>query len=485
MSRSKTANATSPSLSDSTAQPSLPSVVIIGCGFGGLEAAKELSHAAVEITVIDRTNHHLFQPLLYQVATAGLPAPAIAGPIRHILRNEIARGNLTVLMGEVMSIDAASNCVVLDGGEHIHFDHLIVAAGATHSYFGRDDWAKYAPGLKTLGDAFTIRRRVLSAFENAERETDPARREPWLTFAVVGAGPTGVEMAGTLAEISQHTLRAEFRRIDSRRARVILLEGAPRVLGTFPEDLSHRAEEQLEDLGVEVLSGAKVTNITAFGVHYDTTETAADGSRKVVSHFVETRTVVWAAGVAASPLGRSLAKSTGCALDRAGRVIVEPDLTLASHPNIYVVGDLAAARSYLDPKHPTTVPGVSPSAKQMGRKAARNIMRGMKGQETQAFRYIDYGNMATIGKRAAIAVIDIPFTSRKVKFSGFSAWLFWLFVHIYFLIGFRNRTVVFMDWAWAYFTSQRHARVFPDPHALEPNAVVVHRDPPEQQPPSA
>lgn len=461
---------------------SLPRVVIVGCGFGGLEAARVLSTAPVEIVVVDRTNHHLFQPLLYQVATAGLPAPAIAGPIRHILRKEISRGNLTVLMGEVMSIDAASNCVVLDGGEHLLYDHLILASGATHSYFGRDEWAKYAPGLKTLGDAFTIRRRVLTAFEQAERETDPDKREPWLTFAVVGAGPTGVEMAGTLAEIAQHTLRAEFRRIDSRRARVILLEGASRVLGAFPEDLSQRAKEQLTGLSAEVFLGAKVTNITAFGIHYDTTETHADGTSKVVSHFLATRTVVWAAGVAASPLGRSLAKSTGCELDRAGRVIVTPELSVPNHPNIYVVGDLASAKSYLDPKNPTVVPGVSPGAKQMGRKAARNIKRRLHGREAQAFRYLDYGSLATIGKRAAIAMIDVPFTSIQIKFSGFSAWLFWLFVHVYFLIGFRNRMVVFMDWAWAYFTSQRHARVFPDPHALEPNAVVVHRDPPAPPP---
>lgn len=459
-----------------------PRVVIIGCGFGGLEAAKALSGADVEIIVIDRTNHHLFQPLLYQVATAGLPAPAIAGPIRHILRKQIARGNLTVLMGEVTSIDAASNCVVLDGGEHIHYDQLILAAGATHSYFGRDDWAKYAPGLKTLGDAFTIRRRVLTAFEQAERETDPAKREPWLTFAIVGAGPTGVEMAGTLAEIAQHTLSAEFRRIDSRVARVILLEGAPRVLGTFSEDLSKRAKEQLEMLGAEVLAGAKVTNITAFGIHYDLSEPQPDGSTKVVSHFLASRTVVWAAGVAASPLGRSLAKATGCQLDRAGRVIVQPDLTIAGHPNIYVVGDLASAKSYLNPDHPVPVPGVSPGAKQMGRKAAFNIMRRMKGLEAQSFRYFDYGSLATIGKRAAVAMIDLPWGNKQLKFSGFPAWLFWLFVHVYFLIGFRNRTVVLMDWAWAYFSSQRHARVFPDPHALEPNAMLVRVPPPPVPP---
>lgn len=448
-------------------------VVIIGCGFGGLEAAKALEHADVDVVVIDRTNHHLFQPLLYQVATAGLPAPAIAAPIRHVLRKQIAQGHLTVLMGEVTSIDTASSCVVLDGGEHLHYDQLIVAAGATHSYFGRDDWAKYAPGLKTLGDAFTIRRRVLTAFEQAEREPDPAKREPWLTFAVVGAGPTGVEMAGTMAEIAQHTLSAEFRRIDSRDARVILLEGAPRVLGTFTDDLSQRAKEQLEGLGAEVLPGAKVTNITAFGIHYDVTEKQPDGSSRNVSHFLPTRTVIWAAGVAASPLGKALAKSTGCELDRAGRVVVQPDLTVPGHPNIHVVGDLASAKSYLDPHNPTPVPGVSPGAKQMGRKAAFNIIRRMRGLEPQAFRYFDYGSLATIGKRAAVAMIDLPFTKKQVRFSGFAAWLFWLFVHVYFLIGFRNRMVVMMDWAWAYFTSQRHARVFPDPHALEPHKVLV------------
>jgi NADH dehydrogenase len=450
-----------------------PKVVIIGCGFGGLEAAKALSGTDVEIIVIDRTNHHLFQPLLYQVATAGLPAPAIAGPIRHILRKQIAGGNLTVLMGEVTSIDTASSCVVLDGGEHIHYDHLVLAAGATHSYFGRDDWAKYAPGLKTLGDAFTIRRRVLTAFEQAERETDPAKREPWLTFVVVGAGPTGVEMAGTMAEIAQLTLSTEFRRIDSRMARIILIEGAPRVLGTFTEALSRRAKEQLEMLGAEVLTSAKVTDITAFGIHYDLNEVLPDGSSRTVSHFLPSRTVVWAAGVAASPLGRALAKSTGCQLDRAGRVIVQPDLSIEGHPNIYVVGDLASAKSYLDPANPTTVPGVSPGAKQMGRKAAFNIMRRLKGKEPMAFRYSDYGSMATIGKRAAVAMIDIPFTKKNIKFSGFTAWLFWLFVHVYFLIGFRNRMLVMADWAWAYFTSQRHARVFPAPHALEPHAMVV------------
>lgn len=459
-----------------TTESKKPRVIIVGAGFGGIEAAKALSQADVEIIVIDRTNHHLFQPLLYQVATAGLTAPSISAPIRHILREQIASAQLTVLMAEVVSFDIAAKCVVLNAGEHLHYDHLILAAGATHSYFGNDQWAKFAPGLKTLGDAFTIRRRVLTAFEQAERETDPAAREPWLTFAVVGAGPTGVEMAGTLAEIAQHTLSNEFRRIDSRHARVILIEGSSRVLGTFPPDLSEKAKLQLERLGAEVMLETRVTNITAFGVHYEKIDKQTDGGTTSIPGFLPTRTVVWGAGVAGSPLGRALAKSTGCELDRAGRVKVNSDLTLPNHTDIYVVGDLALAQSYLDPENPTSVPGVSPAAKQMGRKAAMNIMRGLGGKESQAFRYYDFGALATIGKRAAVAMVDIPFYKKQVKFSGFSAWLFWLFVHIYFLIGFRNRTVVFMDWAWAYFTSQRHARVFPDPHALEPGTRIVRID---------
>lgn len=440
----------------------IPRVVIIGCGFGGLEAVKALSHLPVEITVIDRTNHHLFQPLLYQVATAGLSAPAISGPIRHILRREMARGNLTVLLGEVRTIDAASRCVVLDGGEHVAYDYLIVSAGATHSYFGHDEWAPHAPGLKTLADAFDIRRRVVHAFERAERATDPAERQPWLTFAVIGAGPTGVEMAGTLVEIANYTLRREFRRIDSRHARVLLIEGAPRVLGAFPPDLSQRAREQLTELGVEVLTGAKVVDVSPFGIRYEMQEPAPDGTAtRTVTHTLGSRTVVWAAGVAASPLGRSLAKSTGCELDRAGRVVVEPDLTIKGQPNIFIIGDMAAAKSYLHPEAPTPVPGVSPAAKQMGAKVARNIQRRLLGQATQPFRYYDYGSLATIGHKAAIAMVDVPVLGR-LKFSGFSAWLFWLFVHIYFLIGFRNRLTVMVDWAWAYFTSQRHARVVSD-----------------------
>ena len=426
-----------------------PRVVIVGCGFGGIEAVRTLSKADVEITLIDRTNHHLFQPLLYQVATAGLSAPAISGPIRHILRDEMRRGNLTVLLGQVTDIDTQSRCVILDGRERIAYDRLIVAAGATHSYFGHDDWAAHAPGLKTLADAFTIRRRVLMAFEHAERESDPARREAWLTFAVVGAGPTGVEMAGMLAEIAHHTLHDEFRRIDSRRSRVVLVEGGPRVLGAFSEGLSQRALEQLHALGVEVRTGASVTSIDADGLDYGTPE----GPQRI-----DARTVVWAAGVAASPLGRALAASTGCTLDRAGRVLVEPDLGLPGHPEIQVIGDLAAAQSHPRRGTPTPVPGVSPAAKQMGRTAATNLVRRLRGEPTQAFHYADYGSLATIGRRAAIAMVDVPVFGR-VHFSGMAAWLFWLFVHIYFLIGFRNRLVVLTDWAWAYFSFERQARV--------------------------
>ncbi len=434
--------------------PARPRVVIVGCGFGGIEAVRALARAEVEITLIDRTNHHLFQPLLYQVATANLSAPAISGPIRHILRKEMQRGRLTILLGEVTAIDTAARSVELDGGkDRIPYDHLIVAAGATHSYFGNDQWAQHAPGLKTLADAFTIRRRVLMAFERAERKHDEAERMKCLSFAVVGAGPTGVEMAGQLAEIAHHTLPDEYRRIDSRRARVLLIEGGPRVLSAFTEDMSARAKAQLDMLGVEVLTNAKVTGIDAEGLDYD----SPDGPRRI-----DTKTIVWAAGVAASPLGRSLAASSGCETDRAGRVLVQADLTIPGHPEISVVGDLAAAKSHPKKGEPKPVPGVSPAAKQMGRHAAHNLLHRLRGETTLPFRYLDYGALATIGRRAAIASVDVPVLG-TVKFSGAFAWLFWLFVHIYFLIGFRNRLVVLSDWAWAYFSFERQARVVADP----------------------
>ena len=320
---------------------SRPHVVIIGCGFGGLEAVRALSKAAVEITLIDRTNHHLFQPLLYQVATAGLSAPAISAPIRHTLRREMERGNLTILQAEVTGIDAQTRQVVLDDGQALPYDHLIVAAGATHSYFGHEDWAPHAPGLKTLADAFNIRARVIGAFEAAERCTDPAAQEPWMTFVVIGAGPTGVEMAGTMSEIAQHTLAGEFRRIDTHHTQVVLIEGSERVLGAFVPELSEKARQQLQRLHVDVRLGCKVTGIDADGVSYETRS-----GNEVQVQRLPTKTVIWAAGVAASPLGRVLAASTGATLDRAGRVVVEPDLSLAGHPEISVIGDLAAAKSH-------------------------------------------------------------------------------------------------------------------------------------------
>ncbi|MBX3588315.1 MAG: NAD(P)/FAD-dependent oxidoreductase [Ramlibacter sp.] len=429
-----------------------PRVLIVGCGFGGLEAARALRGAAVDVTLIDRTNHHLFQPLLYQVATAGLSAPAIAAPIRHLFRRQ---SNLTTLLGEVTAIDAVSRSVTLRDGSSLPWDHLIVAAGATHSYFGRDDWAPFAPGLKTLDDAFEIRRRILLAFEAAEKEDDPDRRAAWLNFVVVGAGPTGVEMAGTLAEIARHTLPGEFRRIDPASAKVILLEGGSRVLQAMPPALSQRALEQLEKLGVEVRLNARVTAIDEAGLRVESA--GSPGLAATDSYQISSKCMVWAAGVAASPLGRELAQATGCETDRAGRVRVAPDLSLAGHPGISVIGDLASASSHAPGKAPTPVPGVSPAAKQMGRAAAANILRRLRGEEARAFHYADYGNLATIGRNSA--VVDLSSPVGPVRFSGYPAWLFWLFAHVYFLIGFRNRLVVLMDWAWAYWSFARYARV--------------------------
>lgn len=442
--------------------------MLIGCGFGGLEAVRRLSPGPVDITLVDRTNHHLFQPLLYQVATAGVSAPAVSGPIRHILRQEVRRGNLTVLQAEVRAIDAAGRTVTLDDGQALHYDHLIVAAGATHSYFGHDEWAPVAPGLKTLADAFDIRRRVIGAFEQAERCIDPAQAQEWLNFVVVGGGPTGVELAGALIEIARHTLPDEFRRIDSRRARVMLVEGSERVLGTFDPALSDSARRQLERLGVEVRTGLRVTAIDEHGV---TAQSGAGASAQV--HRIEARTVLWGAGVAASPLGRYLAQTAGATLDRAGRVVVQDDLTVPGHPEISVVGDLAAATSRGRP-----VPGVSPAAKQMGRLAAANVLRRVKGEPARAFRYVDYGSLATIGRKAAVVQLEVPGLG-PMKWSGYFAWLFWLFAHVYFLIGFRNRLVVLMDWAWSYWTFDRHARVVPQ--ALGENAASSAR-PAEHRP---
>jgi NADH dehydrogenase len=403
---------------------SAPRVVIVGCGFGGLWAAQALGRAPVELTVVDRTNHHLFTPLLYQVATAGLSAPSIAAPIRHILAGQ---RNTTVLFGEARTVDPARRVVGLENGDELAYDYLILAAGTTHSYFGHDDWARFAPGLKTLEDALEIRRRVLIGFERAERETDPAKRAAWLTFVVVGGGATGVELAGTFAEIARHTLRGEFRRIDPHNARVVLVEGANRVLPPYSPDLSAKAQLALERLGVTVWPGRMVTAIDADGVSLGDERLAA-------------KTVVWAAGVTSSPLGGVL----GAPLDRAGRVKVEPDLSVPGHPEIFVVGDLAAVEG---------VPGIAPAAKQMGRHAGRNVLRRLAGKATLPFKYRDYGQLATIGRNAAVAMIG------RVHLSGFPAWLVWLVAHIYFLINFRNRLVVMIDWAWAYWTYQRYARV--------------------------
>jgi len=412
------------------AEPSTQRVVIVGGGFAGLWCTRALANAPVEVTLIDRANHHLFQPLLYQVATAGLSAGDIAAPLRQILRGQ---RNASVRMGEVNGIDLARREVALADGTTLGYDVLLVASGATHAYFGHDEWAPHAPGLKTLDDALEMRRCVLLAFERAETAATQAERDAWLTFAIVGGGPTGVELAGTLAEIARHTLRGEFRRIDPARARVQLIEAGPRVLASFPPELSERAASQLRGLGVELLTGAPVQTIDGEGYQR--------GGERVAA-----KTVLWAAGVAASPLGRLL----GAPLDRAGRVQVAPDLSVPGHPEVFVAGDLAAL-SQADGK---PVPGVAPAAKQMGAHVARTILDRLAGRTTSPpFVYQDYGNLATIGRMAA--VVDL----RGFKFSGLLAWWFWLAAHVFFLIGFRNRLIVLTNWAWAYWTYQRHARV--------------------------
>ena len=404
-----------------------PRVVIIGGGFGGLAAARALARAPVQITLLDRHNHHLFQPLLYQVATAGLSPAEIASPIRRILS---AQQNVTVLLAEATAVDPEAKLVHLADGD-LSYDQLILATGATHSYFGRDHWSLHAPGLKTLDDALEIRRRVLLAFEKAEREEDAERRRQWLTLVVVGGGPTGVEMAGALAEIARHTLPGDFRHIDPTSARVVLVEAGPRVLAAYPPDLSESARRQLEALGVQVWTGAAVTAVDAEGVEMGGDRLAA-------------RTVVWAAGVEASPLARSL----GVPLDWAGRVRVEQDLSVPGQPDIFVIGDLAAVES-----DGHAVPGVAPAAIQMGRHASANVLRRLRGEPTAAFRYRDKGSLATVGRSRAVAVIG------RLKLSGFLAWAAWLFVHIVFLIGFRNRFVVLFTWMWAYLTYERSARL--------------------------
>lgn len=410
-------------------------MVIIGAGFGGLYAAKDLSKHDLEITIVDRKNHHTFQPLLYQVATAALNPSDIAVPIRSIFRN---RKNVRVVLGEAIAIEAGRRAVILRDGE-LPYDRLIVATGATHSYFGNDQWARHAPGLKTIEDALQIRRRMLLAYEAAERETDPELQKEWLTFVVVGAGPTGVELAGSLSEIARHTLRKDFRRIDPRYARVVLVEALPRVLPPYAPDLSESARRQLENLQVEVRTGSRVSDIRSDRVVLE------DGE-------IRARTVLWAAGVRASELASTL----GAPLDRAGRVEVEPDLTVPGHDDIYVIGDLAAVVQEGEP-----VPGIAPAAIQQGRHAARSILRSLRGEKALPFRYRDKGIMATIGRAAAVAQLG------RLHLSGLVAWLMWLGVHIFFLIGFRNRFLVILQWAWAYMTWTRGARLITGEVAIE------------------
>jgi NADH:ubiquinone reductase (H+-translocating) len=420
-----------------------PQVVIIGGGFGGLAAAQSLKRAHVSITLIDRRNHHVFQPLLYQVATAGLSPGDIAAPIRWILRRQ---QNVRVLLADARAIDVANRTVQLDEGT-LRYDYLIVATGATHAYFNHPEWAQLAPGLKTLDDALEVRRRMLLAYEVAERETDPERRRRLLTFVIVGGGPTGVEMAGAIAEIARQTLAHEFRSIRPEQARVVLVEAGPTILATFPEDLRNAARRSLLRLAVEVREGAAVTSIHADGVEL--------GDERI-----DAATVIWAAGVAASPLARSL----GVPLDRAGRVPVTPELTLPGHPEVYVIGDLAT----LPGPDGRPLPGVAPVAQQQAAHAARNIVRRIQRQPLRPFRYRNYGNMATIGRGSAIADFG------RVHLSGFIGWLLWLFIHIMKLVGFRNRVLVLVQWAAAYLTYQRSVRLITgDRQARAPEIAIT------------
>jgi NADH dehydrogenase len=407
----------------------MPRVVIVGGGFGGLYAARRLRRAPVDITILDRRNHHVFQPLLYQVAMAVLSPGDIASPIRWILRHQ---RNVEVLLGEVARIDTGRKVACLTDGVEVPYDYLIVAAGTTHAYFGHDDWRPYAPGLKGLEDALEIRRRVLLAFERAEREPDPARRQALLTFVIVGGGPTGVELAGALAEIARQSLAKDFRHFDPSSSKIILLEGGPAILATFPEPLREAARHDLERLGVDVRTATSVTRIGPGLVEAGASRLAAE-------------TVLWAAGVAASPLGATL----GVPVDRAGRVLIQQDLTIPGHPDVFVIGDLAS----LAGPSGRPLPGVAQVALQMGAHASRNIMRAVEGHPLRPFTYRDLGDMATIGRASAVA--DLHWMQLK----GYIGWLAWLFVHIFNLIGFRNRVVVMVQWAWSYFSYQRAIRL--------------------------
>ena len=407
----------------------MPHVVIIGGGFGGLSAARRLRRAPVDVTILDRRNHHVFQPLLYQVAMAVLSPGDIASPIRWILRHQ---RNAEVLLGEVDRIDTDRKVVHLADGAEVGYDYLIVASGATHAYFGHDDWLPFAPGLKTLEDALEMRRRVLLAFEHAEREADPARRATLLTFVIVGGGPTGVELAGALAEITRQSLTKDFRHFDPSSSKIILLEGGPAVLPPFPEPLRAAARRDLERLGVDVRTGTLVTRIGPGFVEAGALRIAAE-------------TVLWAAGVAASPLGATL----GAPVDRVGRVLVQPDLTIPGHPDVFVIGDLASLKG----SDGRPLPGVAQVAMQTGDHASRNIMRAVEGQPLRPFHYRNLGDMATIGRASAVANLPV------MQLKGWIGWLAWLFVHLLKLIGFRNRIVVMVQWAWSYFSYQRAIRL--------------------------
>jgi NADH dehydrogenase len=416
----------------------VPHVVILGGGFGGLDAARALADVPVRVTLVDRHNYHLFQPLLYQVATASLSPADIASPIRWVLRRQ---RNVQVLLADALAIDPLERRVTLTGlPAPLAYEYLIVATGAAHAYFGHPEWALRAPGLKTLDDALEIRRQVLLGFEAAERESDPAARVRLLTFVIVGAGPTGVELAGALAEIARRTLTQDFRSIQPETARIVLLEGGPHVLSSFPAELRQAAQQSLTELGVEVKTNSLVTDVDRDGVLWRPASAGPDQRGERIS----AQTVLWAAGVAASPLVTSL----GVALDRVGRVLAEPTLAVPGHPTIFVVGDVCALR--LDGQ---LLPGVAQVAKQGGVHAAKNILRAIRGEALAPFRYRNYGNMATIGRGSAVA--DIA----SWKMSGFLAWLVWLFIHIFWLIGFRSRLAVMGEWAWAYLTFQRRARL--------------------------
>lgn len=409
-----------------------PRVVIVGGGFAGLYAARSLRRAQVDVTVIDRRNHHVFQPFLYQVATAALNPSDIAAPIRRILRRQ---ANASVILGEATGVDLAQKRLVLTDG-HVAYDYLVIATGATTHHFGHSDWIPHAPGLKDIEDALEIRRKIFFAFEAAEKETDPVRQRQWLTFVVVGGGPTGVELAGALAEISRHTLAKDFRNIDPASARIVLIEAADRLLGQFDERLSIRAERSLKKLGVEVLTGLAVQSISARDV------TTGKG-------LIEAETVIWAAGVKASGLGALL----DTPLDRSGRVHVSEDLSLPGHKDVFVIGDLAYVTSKGEP-----VPGVAPAAIQMGSHAARNLVASIEGHPRMPFRYKDKGMLAAIGRASAVA--SLP----HFKIWGFFAWITWLVVHIFYLIGFRSRLLVIIQWAWAYATYDRGARLITGEH---------------------